>query len=869
MLWTFLSHRIPGLTSGLAAGMIALGCAASLEAQDRRIDFEEALETELFDRCRKLYWSGAYDDCIALCKAAISGEREGFLLRWLLVESLLAKGEADQAHAVFEELRGIDGDSIPLLMLGHSTSVATGKGEEALELLREVNRLAREKPKSSLSSEALVALGEAAYLLGADPEKVLKAYMYEARKMGEKYPFSYLAAGRLALEKRDFGLAADEFRAGIKAYRGDPDLHHGLAAAFFPDDRKRANELLDTVFELNPRHAEGLVLRAQHFIDAERPLEAQTVLDEALKVNPRHPEAWALQAVIAYFDNDEEAARLAREEGLALWADNPRVDHLIGNCISRKRRFAEGAEFQKRALERDADFLPARMQLAQDLLRLGKEDEAWEMVDGVREADEYNVMAFNLATLRDEMKEYATLETDDFVVRMPKKEAKVYGDRAIEILKEAKGVLCEKYGLVIDEPVLVEFFPEEQDFAVRTFGVPGGGGLLGVCFGSVITMNSPGGLTAGSNNWEATLWHEFCHVVTLGLTKNKMPRWLSEGISVYEELQRDSAWGQHMTPRYRRMILEEDGLRPIMEISSLFMNPQSGEELMFAYYESALVVEFFIERFGLEKLRDLLRALGEGTTVDAAIVEHLSPLAPLEKSFRKFVEDRAKALGPEVDWSDPEFDVLDPAAVAAFVKKNPRHFAARKLHALHLLEAEKWDEAREAAEELRDLYPEDAEEDNAYLILAKTHRELGQEEEELRILEELAERSAEATPAYLRLMEAAMEEENWERAASNARKQMSVNPFLPRSHYCLGCAHEAEGDRETAVKSFQTVLLLGAEKPGEVHYRLARLEKKSDPAAARKHVLDALAEAPRFRDAQKLLVELAGRGEEREVIRGR
>jgi len=53
---------------------------------------------------------------------------------------------------------------------------------------------------------------------------------------------------------------------------------------------------------------------------------------------------------------------------------------------------------------------------------------------------------------------------------------------------------------------------------------------------------------------ESTLWHELAHVVTLSATHNRMPRWLSEGISVYEERQRDPAWGMKMNatlPRTR------------------------------------------------------------------------------------------------------------------------------------------------------------------------------------------------------------------------------------------------------------------------------------------------------------------------------
>ena len=92
------------------------------------------------------------------------------------------------------------------------------------------------------------------------------------------------------------------------------------------------------------------------------------------------------------------------------------------------------------------------------------------------------------------------------------------------------GELCEKYDSPLDRPIAVEIFDQQKDFAVRTFGLPGADGFLGVCFGNVITANSPAALGQTSANWEAVLWHEFCHVVTLRKSRNKMPRWRAETI---------------------------------------------------------------------------------------------------------------------------------------------------------------------------------------------------------------------------------------------------------------------------------------------------------------------------------------------------
>ena len=139
---------------------------------------------------------------------------------------------------------------------------------------------------------------------------------------------------------------------------------------------------------------------------------------------------------------------------------------------------------------------------------------------------------------------------------MDPEEAEIYGDDVLELLTEAQADLCEKYEVTPAAPVVVEIFPEQKDFAIRTFGLPGGQGFLGVCFGRVITANSPASQGDHPSNWKSVLWHEFCHVVTLEKTKNRMPRWLSEGISVYEERNRDASWGESMTPAVSRDAVE-------------------------------------------------------------------------------------------------------------------------------------------------------------------------------------------------------------------------------------------------------------------------------------------------------------------------
>ena len=95
------------------------------------------------------------------------------------------------------------------------------------------------------------------------------------------------------------------------------------------------------------------------------------------------------------------------------------------------------------------------------------------------------------------------------------------------------------------KPIYFEMFPDHEDFAVRTMGVPGLG-ALGVCFGRGVVMDSPSARPKGSFNWGSTLWHEFAHVVTLQATDHRVPRWFTEGISVMEEHRAKPGWGDDL-----------------------------------------------------------------------------------------------------------------------------------------------------------------------------------------------------------------------------------------------------------------------------------------------------------------------------------
>ena len=830
-------------------------------------DYKRFFDEENVPQVKRLLQAGRYDLAERLCEAAFERKQPSSAWNVMYFTALSAQGLYEEAISAAIQLQATHPDDIPALMDAHDLLASYGRTEDAARCLDRINQVAVDQVVKDRTPLETVALGRAALVLGADPGEVLANYFDPIKRQKPKskddVPVglveAHAAAGRLALEKSDYKRAAEEFRGALEFSPNDPDLRHGLARAWMPSDSKKTEQALIRALSVNPLHLPSLLVRAEQAINGERYAEARELIDRCLSVNPIAPLAHALDAVLADLAlHDLGAMGVAREKALLSWAENPEVDHTIGRVLSRNYRFEEGAAFQQRALAFDSTYLDATLQLAHDNLRLGREAEAWKLAAAVNEADPFDVLSYNLLLLEKEIAAFETLSSPDFTIRLPVEEAAIYGDRAMALLTESKEVLGEKYGLVLDQPVLVEFFPNQKDFAIRTFGNLGGQGILGACFGTVVTMNSPGGIAAGKNNWEATLWHEFCHVVTLTLTKNKMPRWLSEGISVYEETLRDPTWGQRMTGEWRSMILDKDGLTPIEVFSTAFTNPESGEALMFAYYQANLVVEYLIDTYGIDSFRAILTDLGAGVLINDAIAKHTDPLPLLEANFVQFAVNLAQDLAPEADWTLPgpeELNARNPLAVAAFLKKNPKNLWALKSHASYLLEQENWNEVLKYTDQLLAIFPEDTGSNNGYVLSARAWRALEKPDKEAEQLTALANRSGEAASAYLRLLDLKLDAENWPELAKNAHRAAAINPFNRHIHYCLGCSHQATGKTDEAIDSFEKLLRLGAANPSEIRFRLAQLTQPEDRARAKRYLLDSLADSPRYREAHALLLE--------------
>jgi tetratricopeptide (TPR) repeat protein len=813
------------------------------------------------DDAEKLYRGGQYAECIAECGKAIAADQwqEGW--RLLKIRAELATGKGSQALATFEAAAKRYPTSIRLRILGTEVMRTNDRGDEAAQLLHRIQELASGDPWRYSDATNRVVLGRALLLAGADARQVLELFFDMAKKNSPSAVDPYLASGDLALSKNDYALAVESFREAAKRVGDDPDIHFNLARAH-ANDTDEATKALVKALELNPNHVPSLLFQIDNAIDAEEYAEAEKLIVKVLGVNPTDSRAWSYRALLAHLANDEQRERECRTIALSTWSSNPEVDHLIGGKLSQKYRFAEGAAYQNHALCFDPQHRAAKLQLCQDLLRLGEEDEGWRLAAEVFDEDKYNVVAFNLSTLHDNLSKFQSLENEDFVVRMDEREAAIYGPRVMRLLERAKETLCAKYDVELNDPIIVELFHQQKDFAIRTFGLPGGAGFLGVCFGGVITANSPASQGATPSNWEAVLWHEFCHVVTLHKTRNKMPRWLSEGISVYEERQQNRAWGQSMTPKYREMVLDGEATA-VSQLSGAFLKPKSSTHLRFAYYESSMVVEYLVERHGLDAIKRVLDDLGDGVPINDALSRHTDPIKTLDEEFAKWFRAKAEGLAEGVDLEQPDLPPDAGAeAIAAWNKDHPNNLWGLLAEGRALVEARKWDAAKPPLRYAVELYPDYHGEEGPYTLLAVIHRELDETDDERAVLEKLVSLDADAIAARLRLAELAEERKDWKAVADQASHALAINPLVPAPYRHLAKAAGELDDRSVAIEAYEALLRLEPLDLAETHFRLARLLRDEGRLPeARRHALESLEQAPRYRDAHRLLLEIVDRAE--------
>jgi len=504
-----------------------------------------------------------------------------------------------------------------------------------------------------------------------------------------------------------------------------------------------------------------------------------------------------------------------------------------GRFFVLNRRYEEAIGLYRKALDLNPRLLKARAELGLNLMRLGQDEEAQRQLEQCYNAGETYAAVGNPLRLLESYKNFKYIKSGNIILKLHQSEAELLEPYIEAELKRAIATLAEKYKVKLDRPVQLEVYPDHEDFAVRILGMPGMG-ALGVTFVNVIAMDSPNSRKPGEFHWASTMWHELSHVYTLSATRQRMPRWFTEGMAVYEETAVSPEWGDRLAPP---VILAIRGkkLLPVSELDRGFVHPAFPEQVDVSYYQAGRVCAFIQEKWGFQKLLDMTRGFGELKTTPDVVREQLGiPAEEFDKQFLAWLQAQTKKTVEGFDaW-----------------KKGMQRIS-------ELVKAEKHDDVIREAPAIRDLYPDFAEPGNLYEVLADAYLAKGDKAAAAAELERYAHaggRSPDALKRWATLLE------GLGRPKEAAEALNRINYIFPRDeelHRRLGDLYLAQGNTPGAIREFSALVAMKPLDQAACHFSLARAySQASRLKEAQEQVLLSLEAAPGYRPAQKLLLEL-------------
>jgi cellulose synthase operon protein C len=772
---------------------------------------------------RALLEVGRYDDLIDALPT----------LHNLRGEALRARGRLAEAEAAFEAAIDEPGPDLATAELNLAELYhLRGDRDGALTRFDAFIDLYNRTP--SLSSEELTAVGNAVWYLGAtEPELFRDAVQAfdEAITADPANVEPHVRLGELFLEKYNSPEARQAFNDALQINPRHARALLGLArAAAFDGNRGDAQELVGRSLEINPNLVAARVFRARLLLDSEDHEGAQEELRRALEVNPASLEALSGLAAVLYLRDD---SRGYAEVKARVGQLNPRYGGLlttVAEIAAQHRRYAEAARLAEEATRLDPQSWHAHGVLGINLFRLGRVDEAMETLERSFAGDPYNVWIKNNLDLLDTFVEYDVRRLPGIEVMLHRDEADVLFPYLADAAVQAHAELSQRYG---DQPrgdIRIELYPRSADFSVRTVGLAGLG-ALGVSFGDVLALDSPAARTPGSYNWLVTLWHELAHAITLGVSNNRVPRWLTEGISVFEERRARPGWTPAISPEF---ILAYDAgeLPPVSRLNDGFVRPRTPQHLGLAYAMGSLVVEWIEETRGFDALLRMLHGYRDGRAT--------------EEIFRSVLRAEPEAI-------DRDFDTwLRGRASPERAREFGRILAAGRRQ----LDAGDLADARRSLEAAAALFPVSSA-GSPYALLAQLHLRQGDERAAADALVELTRYDEHAYAANLelaRLLESLGDERG---AAEALERAVWMNPFDLAPHIRLAELYGRLGEHARAVRERRVIVGLRPTDRADAHYQLAvALLAAGEREDARREVLRALEVAPGFDAAQQLLLRL-------------
>ncbi len=842
--------RSAGRVGLVGAGVCLLACGAFAQAPaftvPRLIPQSEAAQqpqVEAVPAWHTLLVNGKFDEARA---AAGDQPWVDAYIRGRMAER---RGAYDEAEQAWQEALASEPAGEPALALAELLT-RTGRGEAALPLWHAVLRVVQ-------TQRTPVAMSRAARAAQAlDQVRLANAYYQTAANMAPDDPRVHTGWGDLFLEKFNEPEARASYETALKADAQYVPALVGLARTLADSNPGAAEAAARRALAIDPAQPEALLLLASEAMDASKRDDARAALTTVLSINARHQDALALSAALAQIEDRHDDVTRFTQQALAVHPRNADVPRIVGERVARQYRFDEAVRFLRDAVALDPQNSRAQASLGLHLLRTGEEEEARKALDAAFAIDPFDKVTYNLLELLDTLDGFVTVPGQNLTVKLHPQEAPLLQPYLVPLAEQALSDLSRRYEFTPQGPILVEVFPRHDDFAVRTMGLPGMHGALGACFGRVVTMDSPKARPPGSFNWAATLWHELAHVITLQMSGNRLPRWLSEGISTFEEMRARPGWGRESELLFAQAYAS-GRLLPLADLNSGFTRIDT---INLAYQQAAVLVAHLVEAHGEAKLRDFVRSFGRGVSdTEALQAAYGRTWATLQPEFDAYVKGQYDAVAPaltDVDDAPPGRNAT-AAEWLAFADRHEGNFRTQMVAASPLLRLGDLAAARTVLERAAALVPFAVGEASPWRLLVTTAVKQGRQDDARRFLEHVLDHDHTAVQSLRQLLTVARAPEDAALRQRTAERLIEVDPFDASAHSVLGELALARGEIALALRELQAAVDAGPANPAEALTSLAEATLGTGQRdAAKKHLIRALETTPRHERAQELLLRI-------------
>ncbi len=225
--------------------------------------------------------------------------------------------------------------------------------------------------------------------------------------------------------------------------------------------------------------------------------------------------------------------------------------------------------------------------------------EAWERVLEIKN-DDHEVEEL-LAKAKKEMTVEERLDqvyTGKFVLQYDGERDEEVGETVLDILGEAYNDVGVDLDYYPKEDITVILYTKKEFKAVT--GAPDWSGGL---YDGKIRVPL-GGINPDSESLKSLIYHEYTHAAIRSLTGGRCPRWLNEGIAVFEE-SRFVPFSPHSQEEVKLPVFSSSS-----SLNGLFASKEDSE-VHFAYERSYALVKKLADNFGIYRVAEWLHLLAK------------------------------------------------------------------------------------------------------------------------------------------------------------------------------------------------------------------------------------------------------------------